>query len=120
MTTHNDTKAGTDEGPAFVMPGAVEDGAALWIGRHGQTEWSKSPARTPAAPTCRSPSSVSGRVLRSRRCSAALRPALVLSSPRERARRTADLAGLHVDELTEDLAEWHDGDVRGTHERGDP
>jgi probable phosphoglycerate mutase len=40
-------------------------------------------------------------------------PALVLSSPRRRAVRTAELAGLVVDETTEDLAEWDYGDYEG-------
>ncbi len=35
------TKAGPDEGPAFVMPESVDDGAPLWLIRHGQTEWSR-------------------------------------------------------------------------------
>jgi broad specificity phosphatase PhoE len=42
-----------------------------------------------------------------------LPPALVLSSPRERALRTAGLAGLAVDEVTEDLAEWDYGEYEG-------
>jgi probable phosphoglycerate mutase len=37
----------------------------------------------------------------------------VLCSPRERAQRTAELAGLHVDELDADLAEWDYGDYEG-------
>lgn len=40
-------------------------------------------------------------------------PKLVLSSPRARAVRTAELAGLLVDEVTEDLAEWDYGDYEG-------
>ena len=36
--------------------------------------------------------------------------ALVLSSPRHRALHTAELAGLRVDEVTEELAEWDYGD----------
>jgi probable phosphoglycerate mutase len=42
-----------------------------------------------------------------------IRPALVLSSPRERARRTAELAGLSVDAIDDDLAEWDYGDYEG-------
>jgi probable phosphoglycerate mutase len=37
----------------------------------------------------------------------------VLSSPRRRALHTAELAGLHVDETTGDLAEWDYGDYEG-------
>jgi probable phosphoglycerate mutase len=37
----------------------------------------------------------------------------VISSPRRRAVHTAELAGLHVDEITEDVAEWDYGDYEG-------
>ena len=37
----------------------------------------------------------------------------VISSPRKRALRTAELAGLKVSETTEDLAEWNYGDYEG-------
>ncbi len=39
--------------------------------------------------------------------------ALVLSSPRRAALRTAELAGLVVSDLTEDLVEWDYGDYEG-------
>ena len=35
------------------------------------------------------------------------------SSPRLRAQRTAALAGLHIDEVVDDLAEWAYGDYEG-------
>jgi broad specificity phosphatase PhoE len=49
---------------------------------------------------------------------AELSPAVVVCSPRRRARDTAQLAGLRVDEITEDLAEWNYGSYEGrtTHE----
>jgi probable phosphoglycerate mutase len=37
----------------------------------------------------------------------------VISSPRKRALRTAELAGLQVGEVTEDLAEWNYGEYEG-------
>jgi broad specificity phosphatase PhoE len=37
----------------------------------------------------------------------------VISSPRKRALRTAELAGLKVTEITEDLAEWNYGEYEG-------
>ncbi|HEY7070571.1 MAG TPA: histidine phosphatase family protein, partial [Acidimicrobiales bacterium] len=40
-------------------------------------------------------------------------PALVLTSPRSRARDTAALAGLHVDAVDERLAEWDYGEYEG-------
>jgi probable phosphoglycerate mutase len=39
--------------------------------------------------------------------------AAVLASPRKRARRTAELAGLAVTQVTEDLAEWNYGAYEG-------
>jgi probable phosphoglycerate mutase len=44
---------------------------------------------------------------------AQLSPHLVLCSPLERARRTAELAGLEPDELTADLLEWDYGAWEG-------
>jgi probable phosphoglycerate mutase len=38
---------------------------------------------------------------------------LVVSSPRQRALRTAELAGLTVTEVTEDVAEWDYGEYEG-------
>jgi len=106
------SKAGPAVGSAFVMPPAVPDGAQLWLVRHGQTEWSRGGRHT-------------GRTdipltdLGARQAGAlapifsGLRPALVLSSPRQRAIRTAELAGLTVDALDDDLAEWDYGDYEG-------
>ena len=88
----------------------------LYLLRHGQTEWSESGRHTgrtdvPLTPAGEERARQAGRML------AALRgdtpPALVLSSPRSRALRTAELAGLTVDEATEDLAEWDYGDCEG-------
>jgi probable phosphoglycerate mutase len=44
---------------------------------------------------------------------AAVHPVFVLSSPRQRAVRTAELAGLAVDALDDDLVEWDYGDYEG-------
>lgn len=112
MTTANATKAGSDEGPAFVMPDCVEDGAQLWLIRHGQTEWSRDGKHTG-----RTDIPLTGKGEREA-CALApwladLNPALVLSSPLERARRTAELAGLTVDAIDDDLAEWDYGDYEG-------
>ncbi len=107
-----DSKAGPAAGPAFVLPEAVPDGAQLWLVRHGQTEWSKSgqhTGRTDVALTARGEDEA--RALAP--VLANVRPALVLTSPRRRALRTAELAGLRVDERTEDLAEWDYGDYEG-------
>ena len=49
-----------------------------------------------------------------------LAPVTVWSSPRLRAQRTATLAGLHVDEIVDDLAEWAVRRLRGDHQQRDP
>ena len=106
-------EAGPATGPAFAVPAdSVPDGAELWLVRHGQTEWSRTGRHTG-----RTDVPLTG--LGERQAAALaplfdeLRPALVLSSPRERARRTAELAGLTVDAIDDDLCEWEYGDYEG-------
>lgn len=104
--------AGSAEGPAFVVPGPVPDDAALWLIRHGETEWSKSGQHTgrtelPLTPTGEKQAIALGSAL------ADVHPVLVLCSPRQRAVRTADLAGLRVDDIDPDLAEWDYGEYEG-------
>lgn len=89
-------------------------GARLLLLRHGETEWSKSgrhTGRTDLALTDygRRRAEAAAPVLRG------LDPVdpLVLCSPRQRARTTAELAGLRVDETTELLAEWDYGAYEG-------
>ena len=84
----------------------------LWLVRHGQTEWSKAGKHTS---TTDLPLLEDGE-----RAAASLRPRLaevdfdlVLTSPRQRARRTADLAGFPDAEVDEDLVEWAYGDDEG-------
>jgi probable phosphoglycerate mutase len=85
---------------------------AVWLVRHGETEWSRSgrhTGRTEVELTDR------GReqAIALRPVLADLHPALVLCSPRVRARQTAELAGLAVDDIDADLAEWDYGDYEG-------
>ncbi|MEB3368192.1 histidine phosphatase family protein [Saccharopolyspora mangrovi] len=87
----------------------------VYILRHGTTEWSLTGQHTSRTDI---PLTVEGE-LRARQAGqvlTALRPAgpvLVLCSPRERAQRTADLAGLS-DVVTEPLlVEWDYGDYEG-------
>lgn len=87
----------------------------LFVVRHGETEWSANGRHTSVTDLemtergVRQAESLRGH----------LDPAsfgLVLSSPRQRARRTAELAGFtgeHEPQLTEDLAEWFYGDYEG-------
>ncbi|MFN2559914.1 MAG: histidine phosphatase family protein [Jatrophihabitans sp.] len=105
------TQAGPDEGPAFVAP-ELPDSAEVWLLRHGETEWSASGQHTgrtdiPLTEAGKEQARAMGNMLGD------LSPALVLSSPRRRARDSAELAGLRVDETTEDLAEWDYGDYEG-------
>lgn len=86
----------------------------LFLLRHGQTEWSINGRHTgrtdiPLTPAGESQARAAGLTL----CTLRKGPALVLSSPRQRAVRTAELAGLAVDETTEDLGEWDYGEYEG-------
>lgn len=86
----------------------------LFLLRHGQTEWSVSGRHTgrtdvPLTSAGESQARAAGLTLSTLRKG----PALVLSSPRRRAVRTAELAGLVVDEPVEDLGEWDYGGYEG-------
>ncbi|MPZ27219.1 MAG: histidine phosphatase family protein [Micromonosporaceae bacterium] len=80
--------------------------------RHGQTEWSATGRHTSytdpdlTAEGERQAGEL-GRAL------AGWRFATVVTSPRRRAARTAELAGLPVTEVDGDLAEWHYGEYEG-------
>ena len=105
------TEAGPATGPAFAVP-ELPDSAQLWVVRHGETEWSKSGRHTGATDVPLTPDGEEqAKALRD--MLADLHPVLVLCSPRQRARETARLAGLDVDEVTDDLAEWNYGDYEG-------
>jgi broad specificity phosphatase PhoE len=84
----------------------------LWVIRHGETEWSRDGRHT----------SVTDLPLTERGIAVARELAprlagvgfdLVLTSPRMRARVTAELAGFPGAEVDEDLAEWAYGDFEG-------
>ncbi|MBU9764080.1 acid phosphatase [Mycobacterium sp. TNTM28] len=82
--------------------------------RHGETEWSangRHTGRTELALTAtgREQATLARRVL----AELQLSDPLVVSSPRQRALVTAELAGLHVDEVNPVLAEWDYGDYEG-------
>jgi broad specificity phosphatase PhoE len=95
---------------------AGESPTAVYLLRHGHTEWSESGRHTgrtdiPLTPVGEDRARRAGRLLAALRGSRP--PALVLSSPRQRALRTAELAGLTVTEVTEDVAEWDYGAYEG-------
>jgi broad specificity phosphatase PhoE len=80
--------------------------------RHGETEWSASRRHTSYTDLDLTPDGERQAAL----LAAALagrRFVAVLTSPRRRALRTADLAGLSPTEVTEDLTEWHYGAYEG-------
>ncbi|WP_215550177.1 acid phosphatase [Amycolatopsis sp. CA-230715] len=86
----------------------------LYLLRHGQTEWSVNGRHTgrtdlPLTDEGEDEARAAGETLAKLRHG----PALVLASPRTRAVKTAALAGLDVDETTEQLAEWDYGDYEG-------
>jgi len=80
--------------------------------RHGQTEWSATGRHTSVTDVCLTPEGERQARLLGQRL-AGRRFVAVLSSPRQRAWRTAGLAGLAVTEVDDDLAEWHYGGYEG-------
>ncbi|MBG80892.1 MAG: histidine phosphatase family protein [Phycisphaerae bacterium] len=88
-------------------------GTRLWLLRHAETEWSLSGQHTsftdiPLTPNGEAMGRLLGRSLAGKSFS------LVMSSPRQRALRTCELAGLLPQaEVTEDLAEWNYGQYEG-------
>jgi probable phosphoglycerate mutase len=87
-------------------------GSELWVVRHGETEWSRDGKHTS---TTDLPLTDVGEeaalALQSRLAGVGFD--LVLTSPRQRARRTAELAGFADAEVDEDLVEWAYGDYEG-------
>ncbi len=89
--------------------GAVDE---LWLVRHGATEWSVDGRHTSTTDLPLLPEGEEvARGLRDRLDDPAF--ALVLTSPRLRARRTAELAGFADAEVDDDLREWDYGDYEG-------
>lgn len=84
----------------------------LWLVRHGETEWSRDGRHTSTTDLPLTPDGEEAAIL--------LGPRLydvdfdlVLTSPRRRAVRTAELAGFRDVEVDEDLVEWDYGDYEG-------
>jgi broad specificity phosphatase PhoE len=98
--------------PAFGAPTDLAASTAIWLVRHGETQWSRSGRHTGRTDIPLTPlGEAQAEALRGQ--FAELRPALVLTSPRQRAIRTAELAGLKIDAIDADLAEWDYGDYEG-------
>ncbi len=87
----------------------------LFVVRHGETEWSKNGRHTSVTDL---PLTNDGEA-EAKKLLGHLDPAsfgLILSSPRQRARKTAEIAGFvgqYEPEITDDLAEWWYGDYEG-------
>ncbi|RSM73070.1 histidine phosphatase family protein [Actinoplanes sp. ATCC 53533] len=86
--------------------------AEIVLIRHGQTEWSANGRHTSYTDLDLTEAGVRQARLAGERL-AGRTFAAVISSPRKRALRTAELAGLAVTETTEDLAEWNYGEYEG-------
>jgi probable phosphoglycerate mutase len=87
-------------------------GGELWVIRHGETEWSRDGRHTSHTEL---ELTAEGEEV-ARKLAERLEGVefdLVLSSPRVRARRTAELAGFTDIDLDEDLTEWDYGDYEG-------
>ncbi|MEW2481119.1 acid phosphatase [Mycobacterium sp. NPDC049093] len=82
--------------------------------RHGETEWSATGRHTGRTEQNLTETGREQAVLaRPALAELQLTEPLVISSPRRRALDTAELAGLHVDEIDPELSEWDYGDYEG-------
>ena len=91
---------------------ASSEGPEVWLVRHGETEWSRSGQHTSTTELELTEHGVEvARTLNDRLEGEEF--SLVLTSPRVRARRTAELAGFPDAEVDEDLAEWAYGEYEG-------
>ncbi len=82
--------------------------------RHGQTTWSASGQHTSITDLdLTAEGERQARTVAPLLVGLKLDPVTVWSSPRLRTRRTAELAGLAVDEIVPDLAEWNYGEYEG-------
>ena len=84
----------------------------VWLVRHGETEWSRDGRHTsrtdlPLTPDGEAAAAALAKTLGDTDFD------LVLTSPRERARRTAELAGFTQTHTEADLVEWDYGDYEG-------
>lgn len=90
----------------------AETDSEVWLVRHGETEWSRDHKHTSSTDL--------ELTLRGVEVATTLRERLrdigfdvVVTSPRQRARRTAELAGFPDADVDEDLVEWDYGDYEG-------
>lgn len=84
----------------------------LWLVRHGETEWSRDGQHTSHTDLELTPAGEEVALLLAGRLED-IDFDLVLTSPRSRARRTAELAGFAHAEVEDDLTEWDYGEYEG-------
>jgi probable phosphoglycerate mutase len=90
----------------------VSDPQQIWLVRHGETEWSADGRHTSTTELELTERGIEvARALRERLAGETFD--LVLTSPRRRARVTAELAGFPDAQVDEDLVEWAYGDYEG-------
>jgi broad specificity phosphatase PhoE len=92
-------------------PGATPN-SELWLVRHGETEWSRSGRHTSVTDIGLTETGIAVAGLLAEKL-AAHEFDLVLTSPRQRACRTAELSGFTDARVDEDLVEWDYGDYEG-------
>lgn len=100
------------DGPDPALPAPAGQGRIVLI-RHGETEWSATGRHTSVTDIHLTPDGEDqARRIPEILTALRVRPVTVLASPRVRARRTAELGGLHP-EIEPDLAEWNYGEYEG-------
>ncbi len=93
------------------MPQHGEPATTVWLVRHGETEWSAARRHTSVTDLALT---ATGEETARELATPLDRPFdLVLTSPRQRARTTAGLAGHPDAEVCDDLVEWGYGDYEG-------
>lgn len=97
-------------GPLSHADAAIED--QLWLVRHGETEWSANGKHTSTTDLPLTPKGEAA-ALKLVDALSGIDFEQVLTSPRQRAVRTAELAGFADAEVDEDLVEWAYGDYEG-------
>jgi probable phosphoglycerate mutase len=90
----------------------VPNETEVWLIRHGETEWSRDGLHTSVTDLpLTDVGEAAARELAARLSGVSFD--LVLTSPRQRATRTVELAGVTGAQVDEDLAEWAYGDYEG-------
>lgn len=110
--TAESADAGGQDGTTEAGATRARGDARLVLLRHGETEWSRSGRHTSTTDLPLTPAGER----QARRVGAAIGGhdyGLVLASPRQRARRTAELVGASPIETEPDLAEWDYGAYEG-------